>query len=152
MVVGDRQLVDLRERPAPQPEQRRLRGPDQPALGQRHHGGDGDDDRGGGDAEAQHDATAVLVIADEAAVDDLLHEDGHGDAAEGGGGRSCDRQRQPAPQLRAGGEPAPQHGERALGIGDVVRIRTRPRAVEVLVEVGHGAGQDAGHSSTAPCE
>ena len=110
LVVGQVEREGVLEDPDAQAVERVL-GPD----GQPHdgapHGDRGDRDEDGADDAQLQDLAHVDLAVDEALVDGLLDEDGHGQPAAGADEREHDRQPGAAAQLGAG-PPAPPHGLR----------------------------------------
>jgi hypothetical protein len=140
LLVQDRQVVHVPERPHPQAGQRGLGGAEQPHV----HAEDGDgrdhhDD--GADQDQLGDQTHVgPVRPGQPAVDDLLDGDGHDHAAGGGDQREGEGGRQAAAELGHHPQPAAQRGERPL----VATVAGQQHVV-----VGAAAQAGAGHTPTS---
>ena len=135
-LFGDRQPVDMGEGTHPERRQSGLAGPDQSAVG-RPPGEVHEYDQDGGDhAGRVHEPRPESLRTDQAAVEDLLDEDGdeHPDGGEGHG--QANRVAEAGAQLGRLAEPAAEQGHRALdvfGRDELLFRRHAARAFEIPV-------------------
>ena len=114
LLVQDRQVVDVPERPGAQPGQRGLGGAEQPDVHPVDRDAGDQDDDGADEHQGADQAEVGAAGGEQAAVDDLLDGDRHDDPARGGDQREGEGGRQPAAELGHGAQPAAQRRERAL--------------------------------------
>ena len=141
VVVGQAQSVDVLEHPDAQPVERVFGGVHEPDVGdpaqperQRDHAGR--EGRGRVDVDRSEP-----VGVEDAALEHLLHEDRHGELADGGGDGEAEAHAYPAAQLRTDAETSADDRDRAEG-------RERRVVVEQPLQLGvrmrHDLVEDAG--------